>query len=55
MKPCGHLNVPWELCEYSGADYIGDNNNHKSIMRYTDKFNRLVIYWHSQSEKTVTL
>ena len=55
MKPYGHINGPWELFGYSGADYIGDNNTHKSIMRYTDIINRLVIYWHSQSEKIVTL
>ena len=55
MKPYRHLNKPWELFGYSGADYIRDNNTQKGVTRYTDIINGLVIYWHSQSEKIVTL
>ena len=31
MKPDANINVPWELCVYSDADYAGDNDTQKSV------------------------
>ena len=43
MKPEGNLNEPWELCDYSDADYTGNNNTQKSVTRYTIISNEVVI------------
>ena len=31
IKLESNMSRPWELCEYSDAEYVGDNNTHKRI------------------------
>ena len=54
VKTDGKLNVSWELCCYSDADYAGDNDTQKSVTGYIIIINRLVVDWHSLSQKTFT-
>ena len=43
MKPEGNLNVPWELCGYSDANYVGDNETRKIMTGYIILINGVVI------------
>ena len=47
MKLEGEINLPQELCNYSDAEYVGDNNTQKSVTWYINKIIGLVIVWRS--------
>ena len=55
MKPWGNLNVPWKLCSYSEAYYVGGNDTCNSVIGYFILVNRAVIEWCSLSHETITL
>ena len=55
MKPEVNLNLQWELCVYSDADYSGDNYTRKIMTGYIVIVDGVAIDWHFQSHKTGTL
>ena len=55
MKPYVNLNGPWELSGYSDAYHKGDSDSSKSVTGYIVLINIVVIEWHLQVKKKVTL